>query len=64
MTNHSEQEHLDEDNFEEEDPRVQLLESLADGMAALSEASDTPDGVSPVSSMFSSGDSTLLPTHG
>lgn len=52
MTDHIEQ----EDDFDEEDPRVQLLESLADGMAALSEASDTPDGVSPVSSMFSSGD--------
>lgn len=45
-----------EDDFDEEDPRVQLLESLADGMATLSEASDTPDGVPPVSSMFSSGD--------
>ena len=52
MTDHIEL----EDDFDEEDPRVQLLESLADGMAALSEASDTPDGVSPVSSMFSSGD--------
>lgn len=45
-----------DDDFDEEDPRVQLLESLADGLATLSEASDTPDGVSPVSSMFSSGD--------
>ena len=52
MTNHSEH----EDDFDEEDPRVQLLESLADGLAALSEASDTPNGVSPVSSMFSSVD--------
>lgn len=56
MTNQSEQEQLDEDNFEEEDARVQLLESLADGLATLSEASDTPNGVSPVSSMFSSAD--------
>jgi hypothetical protein len=54
VTNNSEHEH--EDDFDEEDPRVQLLESLADGMAALSEASDTPDGVPPVSSTFSSGD--------
>src|SRR5690606_25678196 len=45
-----------EDDFDEEDPRVQLLESLADGLATLSEASDTPDGVPPVSSTFSSGD--------
>lgn len=45
-----------EDDFDEEDPRVQLLESLADGLATLSEASDTPDGVPPVSSMFSSSD--------
>jgi hypothetical protein len=52
MTDHIEH----EDDFDEEDPRVQLLESLADGMATLSEASDTPDGVLPVSSMFSSGD--------
>lgn len=52
MTDHIEH---DED-FDEEDPRVQLLESLADGMASLSEASDTPDGVPPVSSMFSISD--------
>ena len=52
MTDHIEH----EDDFDEEDPRVQLLESLADGLAALSEASDTPNGVSPVSSMFSSVD--------
>lgn len=54
MTSHSE--HEDEDVFDEEDPRVQLLESLANGLATLSEASDTPNGVSPVSSMFSSVD--------
>ena len=29
-----------DDDFDEEDPRVQLLESLADGLATLSEASD------------------------
>lgn len=52
MTNHSEH----EDDFDEEDPRVQLLESLANGLATLSQASDTPKGVSPVSSMFSSVD--------
>lgn len=45
-----------EDDFDEEDPRAQLLQSIADGLATLSEASDTPDGVPPVSSMFSSGD--------
>ncbi len=49
-------EHEDEDDLDEEDPRVQLLESLAEGLATLSEASDTPNGVSPVSSMFSSVD--------
>ncbi len=52
MTDHIEH----EDDFDEEDPRVLLLESLADGLATLSEASDTPDGVPPVSSMFSSDD--------
>lgn len=52
MTDHFEH----EDDFDEEDPRVQMLESLADGMATLTEASDTPDGVGLVSSMFSSGD--------
>ena len=53
MTDHIEHENGD---LDEEDPRVQLLESLADGLATLSEASDTPSGVSPVSSMFSSVD--------
>ncbi|MCE2689966.1 MAG: DUF262 domain-containing protein [Rubrivivax sp.] len=52
MTNHSEH----EDDVDEEDPRVQLLESLANGLASLSEASDTPNGVTPVTSMFSSVD--------
>lgn len=50
MTDHTEY------DFDDEDPRVQLLESLAEGLATLSEASDTPDGVPPVSSMFSSDD--------
>lgn len=54
MTNHIEHEHVDD--LDEEDPRVQLLESLADGLATLSEASDTPNGVSPASSIFSSSD--------
>lgn len=53
MTDHIEHENGD---LDEEDPRVQLLESLADGLATLSEASDTPNGVSPVSSMLSSVD--------
>lgn len=52
MTDHIER----EDDFDEDDPRIQLLQSIADGLATLSEASDTPDGVPPVSSMFSSGD--------
>jgi len=52
MTDHIEQ----EDDFDEDDPRVLLLESIADGLATLSEASDTPTGVPPVSSTFSSGD--------
>jgi hypothetical protein len=45
-----------EDDVEGEDPRILLLESIADGLAALSEASDTPIGVRSVSSTFSSGD--------
>ncbi len=45
-----------EDDLDEEDPRSLLLESIADGLANLTEASDTPSGVPPVSSMFSSGD--------
>lgn len=52
MTDHIEH----EDDLDEEDPRVLLLESLADGLATLSEASDTPNGVRSVSLMFSSGD--------
>lgn len=52
MTDHIEH----DDDFEEEDPRVLLLESIADGLANLSEASDRPNGVPPVSSIFSSGD--------
>jgi len=52
MTDHIEH----EDDVDEDDPRVLLLESIADGLANLSEASDTPKGVPPVSSMFSSDD--------
>ena len=37
MTDHIENEN---DDLDEEDPRLQLLESLADGLATLSEASD------------------------
>lgn len=52
MTDHSEHEFGEA----EDDARGQLLDSLADGLASLSEASDTPDGVPPVSSTFSSSD--------
>lgn len=52
MTDHIEQ----ENDFDEEDQRVLFLESIADGLATLSEASDTPNGVRSVSSIFSSGD--------
>ena len=52
MTDHIEQ----ENDFDEEDQRVLFLESIAEGLATLSEASDTPNGVPPVSSIFSSGD--------
>ncbi|UWQ24117.1 DUF262 domain-containing protein [Leisingera aquaemixtae] len=52
MTDHIEH----ENDFDEEDPRGLFLESIAEGLATLSEASDTPNGVDPVSSIFSSGD--------
>lgn len=52
MTDHIEHENY----FDEEDPRSLFLESIAEGVATLSEASDTPNGVDPVSSIFSSGD--------
>lgn len=52
MTDHIEH----ENDFDEEDPRDLFLESIAEGLATLSEASDTPNGVDPVSSIFSSGD--------
>jgi hypothetical protein len=52
MTDHIEH----EDDVDGEDPRVLLLESIADGLAALSEASDMPNGVRAVSLTFSSGD--------
>lgn len=52
MTDHIEH----ENDFDEDDPRVPFLESIADGLATLSEASDAPNGVRPVSSIFSGGD--------
>lgn len=45
-----------EDDFDEEDTRGLLLESIAEGLATLSEASETPNGIPPVSSAFGSGD--------
>lgn len=45
-----------ENDFDEEDPQDLFLESIAEGLATLSEASDTPKGVDPVPSIFSSGD--------
>lgn len=45
-----------ENDFDEEDARGLFIESIAEGLATLSEASDTPKGVDPVSSIFSSGD--------
>ncbi|WP_282022359.1 DUF262 domain-containing protein [Ruegeria faecimaris] len=52
MTDHIEH----ENDLDEDSPRALFLESIADGLATLSEASDTPNGVPPVSSIFSSGD--------
>lgn len=52
MTSHIEH----ESDYDEEDQRGLFLESIAEGLATLSEASDTPSGVDPVSSIFSSGD--------
>lgn len=52
MTDHIEH----ENDFDEEDPRGLFLESIAEGLATLSEVSDTPKGVDPVSSIFSSSD--------
>lgn len=52
MTDHIEH----ENDFDEEDPRGLFLESIAEGLAALSEVSDTPNGIDPVSSIFSSGE--------
>ncbi|MDO5676804.1 MAG: DUF262 domain-containing protein [Propionibacteriaceae bacterium] len=53
MTDYIEHE---DDELTEEDPRLQLLDGLAEGMAGLSEAADTPNGVPSVSSTFSVGD--------
>ena len=52
MTNHIEH----ENDYDEDDQRGLFLESIAEGLATLSEASDTPKGVDPVSSIFNSGD--------
>ena len=52
MTDHIEH----ENDYYEEDQRGLFLESIAEGLAALSEASDTPNGVDPVSSNFNSED--------
>lgn len=45
-----------DDAVEDEDPRVQLLDGLAELMATLSEASDTPTGINAPSATLSSGD--------
>lgn len=45
---------IDNDAASEEDPRAQLSQSISEGMATLSEAADTPTGVDPPSSMFTS----------
>lgn len=47
---------LNEDLAEEDDPRIQLAEVIAEGLAILSEASDTPAGVEAASSTFTSSD--------
>lgn len=47
---------LVEDVTEEEDPRISLLDSIAESMANLSEASDTPAGINATSATLSSGD--------
>lgn len=44
------------DDGAEEDPRIQLQESLAATLASLSEAVDTPTGFSQVPSLFAAGD--------
>ncbi len=57
MTDHKDYEDAD---LSEEDPRVQLWESIADGISTLSEATDTPSGVSASSSFISSDDVDML----
>ena len=47
---------IDIDTADEEDPRAQLWQSISEGMATLSDASDTPTGVDPASSMFTSAE--------
>lgn len=41
---------------DDEDPRSPMWESIADGLTALSESPDVPDGVAAESSMFTRGD--------
>lgn len=53
MTDRTDYEDAD---LSEEDPRTQLWESIADGISALSEATDTPSGVSVASSSISRDD--------
>lgn len=47
---------VDLDGAEGEDPRSQLWETIADGLASLSEATEAPKGVSVQNSMFSADD--------
>lgn len=49
----------DEDLNEDEDPRTQLRESIAAGISALSDATDTPSGVRAASMSFSSDDADM-----
>lgn len=57
MTDRTDYEDIDPS---EEDPRTQLWESIADGISTLSEATDTPSGVSAASSFISSDDVDML----
>lgn len=57
MTDTYDEASVDVDNEPtDEDPRIQLRESLAGALAGLSEAVDTPTGFSQVPSLFSAGD--------
>lgn len=53
MTDHTEYDGAD---LDEEDPRTQLWESIADGISALSDVTDTPSGVAAASSSISIDD--------